>query len=84
MVDGGSLTVEGWSVVGRVGAGIASVTVEPVGHLVVVATVQNGWFAAWWPARPGESVGDGRETPPIRIRAFGALGDQVAEQIVDR
>jgi hypothetical protein len=82
-VAGGALTVTGWSVVGEAGAGIASVTVEPAGGPVVVATVQNGWFAAWWPMRPGESVDDQRDAPALRIRGFGPLGDPVAEEIVD-
>jgi cell division septation protein DedD len=72
-VDGGNLKVEGRSVLGRAGAGIVAVTVETAGLPVIVATVQNGWFAAWWPARL-------QEDPAIRIRGFGALGQQVAEE----
>jgi hypothetical protein len=85
-VGGGHLEVQGWSVHGRVGNGIASVTVEPAGHPVVVATVQNGWFAAWWPARPDEIDDFERATqhPAVRIRGFGALGEPVAEEALPR
>jgi hypothetical protein len=68
------------SVIGRAGVGIASVTVEWTGSPVVVATLQNGWFAAWWPAPLAGRNGRGPDFPAVRIRAFDALGDQVAEE----
>jgi hypothetical protein len=76
-VTGGGLTVQGLSVVGRMGPGISSVTVEPAGGPVVVATVHDGWFAAWWPGgpAPGEDV----RQPAIRLRGFDLAGRQVAE-----
>ena len=78
-IGGGSLTVEGWSVIGRVGDGIASVTVEPAGGPLVQATVQNGWFAAWWLGHP--DIGGNRPAiaPAARIRGFDVLGQPVAE-----
>jgi hypothetical protein len=82
-VEGGDLKVAGWSVLGRAGPGIAAVTVEPDGHPVVVATVQNGWFAAWWPARLVEMQAGRRGPPAIRIRGFGPLGELVAEETLD-
>ena len=62
MVGGGHLEVEGWSVLGRVGNGIVAVTIEPAGHPVVVATVRDGWFAAWWPGPPGTMDRGGRRS----------------------
>lgn len=79
-IDGGRLTTTGWSVLGRIGAGIASVTVEPAGAPLVTATVQNGWFAAWWPTRPGEARPDGLHHPAALIRGFDIFGNAVAEK----
>ena len=79
-VGGGSLTVEGWSVYGRAGPGIASVVIEPQNHLAVIATLQNGWFAAWWPAQANRPNRDGAAHPPFVVRAYdptGTLLDQI-------
>jgi len=54
-IGGGGLTVEGWSVSGHAGAAIAVVQVTVADGLVVTATLEKGWFSAWWPAIiPGE------------------------------
>ncbi len=79
MVIGGDLTVEGWSAIGRVGPDISLVVVQPVDHVAVVATLENGWFGAWWPARPFEPPRDGRRFPPAIVRAYNALGVLVNE-----
>jgi len=73
-VAGGNLKIEGWSLTGRAGPEITSVVVEPMNHMAVIATVENGWFAAWWPARPGEPARDGARWPPFVVRAFNAFG----------
>lgn len=79
-VAGGSLKVEGWSVYGRAGDGIASVVVQPVNHPAVQASLEGGWFSAWWPARPGDPTRDGAQHPPVVVRGydvFGLLLDEV-------
>lgn len=83
-IMGGDLRVTGWSVVGRAGAGIAAVTVAEAGGPVVVATLQNGWFAAWWPA-PAAAVGNGGgRQPPALLRGFDSFGNQLVEQTLER
>ncbi|HLO35149.1 MAG TPA: hypothetical protein VK194_03670, partial [Candidatus Deferrimicrobium sp.] len=79
LVEGGDLRVTGWSVLGRAGAGVAVVLVEPLGRPVVTATLENGWFGAWWPARPGDPAVDGLRNPPRVIRAYDALGTLLDE-----
>jgi hypothetical protein len=37
---------------GRAGAGIARVQIQVAGQPPIVATLVNGWFAAWWPGGP--------------------------------
>jgi hypothetical protein len=83
-ITGGDLRVTGWSVIGRAGAGIAAVTVSEAGGPVVVATLQNGWFAAWWPA-PAAAVGNGGGIQPAALlRGFDSFGNQLVEQTLDR
>jgi hypothetical protein len=79
-ITGGDLQVAGWSVVGRAGAGIAAVTVAEAGGPVVVATLQNGWFAAWWSA-PAAAVRDGGGIQPaVLLRGFDSFGNQLVEE----
>jgi hypothetical protein len=79
-----NLPVEGWSVNGQAGAAIALVQVVVGDGLVVTATLENGWFSAWWPA----SIPDQFEFavfPQVVIRAFdrtGALLDTAASDEV--
>lgn len=40
-----------WTTHGTVGSNVAAVTVVSADGLRIEATVQNGWFAAWWPSR---------------------------------
>jgi hypothetical protein len=83
-ITGGDLRVAGWSVVGRTGAGIAAVTVAEAGGPVVVATLQNGWFAAWWPA-PAAAVADGGGIQPaVLLRGFDSFGNQLVEEALGR
>jgi hypothetical protein len=83
-ITGGDLHVAGWSVVGRAGAGIAAVTVAKAGGPVVVATLQNGWFAAWWPA-PAAAVADGGGIQPaVLLRGFDSFGNQLVEEALGR
>jgi hypothetical protein len=83
-IAGGDLRVTGWSVVGRAGAGIAAVTVSEAGGPVVVATLQNGWFAAWWPA-PAAAVGNGGGIQPAALLSgFDSFGNKLVEQTLDR
>lgn len=45
------------SVVGRVGADVRSVSVENEAGLVVDASIDDGWFTAWWPGEsPAETI----------------------------
>ena len=81
-VGGGDLKTSGWSVMGQAGFGIAAVTVDPQGgHPVVQATLMNGWFAAWWPALPGEgdSLAGGAQRPQVVVRAYDPAGVVVDE-----
>ncbi len=77
-VNGGDLKVEGWSILGRAGAGIASVVVEPIGQPPVTASLENGWFGAWWPAAAGVGQG-GADPPPVVVRGLDLLGTELAE-----
>ena len=78
-VGGGELKVQGWSVSGRAGAAIQSVVVVPANHPPVLATLRNGWFAAWWPRRAGEPELDAPPHLSFVIQGFDAAGALVAE-----
>ena len=79
-IGGGSLTVQGWSVIGRAGPGIASVEIEPAGAPAVLATLENGWFAGWWPANvPPDRLGDPALAPDVVVRGYDAAGTLLAE-----
>jgi hypothetical protein len=79
-VGGGSLKVQGWSVIGRAGADIASVVVEPAGVPPILATMENGWFAGWWPANlPPDRQGDPALAPAVVVRGYDAAGTLLAE-----
>jgi hypothetical protein len=84
-VEGGDLKVTGWSVSGPVGAGIATVIVQPLGQPQIAATVMNGWFSAWWPVQrppqpqPGLQPGQPPAQGHIRIQGFDANGQLVNE-----
>ncbi len=54
------------SVTGRVGADVAGVVIEPVGHPKVMATVADGWFAGWWPEADAELAVDFGLTVTLR------------------
>jgi hypothetical protein len=38
-----------WCVAGQVGSDVVSVVINTIEHGPVEATIQNGYFAAWWP-----------------------------------
>jgi hypothetical protein len=86
-IDGGGLTVTGWSVYGPVGAGINTVVVQVPGQPQVFATVMNGQFSAWWPVRQNAANGPNVQPglapllPPSLVvlgyDATGALVNQV-------
>lgn len=80
-VGGGDLRTEGRSVIGRAGAGIAVVTVDTPGQPQILATLENGWFAAWWPAKlPDPNLGRAIEPDvPYVVRGYDADGALVAE-----
>jgi hypothetical protein len=81
-VNGGDLKVEGWSVYGRAGPGIATVVVFPVGGPQVLATRMNDWFAAWWPRLVGDPPLEGRGPPgfpKFTVRGYDPLGALVNE-----
>ena len=76
-VGGGNLRIQGFSVLGRAGAAIAVVEVAMADGQFVTATVENGWFSAWWPAQiPNQRLGFD-PFPDVLIRAFDASGVQL-------
>ena len=79
-VGGGNLKVQGFSVMGRAGPGIASVEIEPVGAPAVLATLENGWFAGWWPANvPPDRLADPALAPDVVVRGYDTAGTLLAE-----
>ena len=74
-VDRGRPQVEGFSVIGRAGAGISSVVVEPPGQQSVQTTLDGGWFAGWWPT----AISNGEIREPTVIRGLDAEGTPIAE-----
>jgi hypothetical protein len=79
-VGGGNLKVQGWSVIGRAGPGIASVEIEPVGVPAILATLENGWFAGWWPANvPPDRLGNPDLAPDVVVRGYDAAGTLLDE-----
>jgi hypothetical protein len=79
-IGGGGLTVTGWSVTGRVSAEVGRVEVSTDLYPSITATVENGWFSAWWPTPPGEPPPREGAMPPYRIRAFDADGRPLMER----
>ena len=74
-IGGGGLKVQGWSVTGRSGPGIASVEIEPAGVPPILATLENGWFAGWWPSNvPPGQFGDRGPPPDVVVRGYDAAG----------
>ena len=74
-IGGGDLRVQGFSVVGRAGDAIASVVIEPEGVPAILATLENGWFAGWWPAVvPPNQVGDPARAHKAVVRGYDAAG----------
>ena len=74
-IGGGDLKVQGFSVVGRAGDAIASVVIEPAGVPPILATLENGWFAGWWPAVvPPNQIGDPALAQKAVVRAYDAAG----------
>jgi hypothetical protein len=77
-VEGGELRISGSSVYGRIGPDVVAVTVVPRGQPAVIATVANGWFAAWWPV-PARDPAVIPETPPFLVQAYDASGAVASE-----
>jgi hypothetical protein len=79
-VGGGNLKVQGWSVIGRAGPGITSVEIEPVGVPPILATLENGWFAGWWPSNVPPGV-DGNPDLGVAVvvRGYDAAGTLLDE-----
>lgn len=71
-VGGATLDVHGWSVHGQAGAAIRSVVVEPVGRPSFLATLENGWYAGWWPTGAGPNQDEPQ--PAVVVRGFAANG----------
>lgn len=79
-VGGGDLRNAGPSVNGRVGPGIVRVEIVTLDGGTVLASLQNGRFAAWWP-QPIDRRGwtaDPRQVHFL-VRAYDATGTVVAE-----
>ena len=53
-----------WCVAGQVGSDVVSVVINTIEHGPVEATIQNGYFAAWWPG-PATSLGIGKGPTPV-------------------
>jgi hypothetical protein len=49
-----------WQQTGRVGSNVASVVINTIQQGPVTATIQGGYFAAWWPG-PGQAMGKDSE-----------------------
>jgi hypothetical protein len=65
---------------GRAGAAIVSVVIETPGQPQILASLENGWFAAWWPAVIPDDAGAGAPLEPDYIvRGFAADGTLLAE-----
>jgi hypothetical protein len=80
LIGGGDLNVVGYSVVGRAGDDIASVVIEPDGVPPISATLENGWFAGWWPANvPPNQLGNLPPAQKAVVRAYDAAGTLVDE-----
>jgi hypothetical protein len=80
-VGGGDLKAGGWSAIGRAGGAIASVVIETPGQPQILASLENGWFAAWWPVAIPD-LGRAQKPPPepeYTIRGFAADGTLLAE-----
>ena len=72
-VGGGDLKAQGWSVMGRVGGAITQVVIETPNQPQILASLENGWFAAWWPAViPDLGRGQGPQQPEYIVRGYGA------------
>jgi hypothetical protein len=78
-VGGGELRVEGWSVMGRAGPQIASVVIEPAGLPQILATLENGWFAGWWPTNINDQRGAPAPQPDVVVRGYDAAGTLLHE-----
>jgi hypothetical protein len=58
---------------GRAGAGITRVVVDVAGIGAITATLQNGWYFAWWPGAPKR----GEPGPSVTVTAFDAAGEPI-------
>ena len=85
MVGGGDLRIAGWSAYGRVGPGVSTVVVQPEGLPMAIATLENGWFSAWWPVevRDPNAIqgGEPDHFVPVVIRAYDELGNLLDESV---
>jgi len=73
-VGGGELKTEGWSVMGRAGQQVAAVVIEPAGVPPILATLENGWFAGWWPATINDQLAAPPPQPDVVVRGYDAAG----------
>lgn len=53
-----------WCVAGQVGSDVVSVVINTIEHGPVEATIQNGYFAAWWPV-PATALDIGKGPTPV-------------------
>ena len=79
-IFGGSLTITGWSLTAPVGVGIARVEVESETPRPITASLENGWFSAWWPAPRGDRRPERSQMPAYRVRAYDAAGAVLDER----
>ena len=69
-------------VTGRVGAGTARVVLDVEGIGPVAASLDNGWYIAWWPVGMGPS--DGQGPPRMLSKAFSIMAYDASGQVTDR
>jgi len=71
----------GWAYAsGRVGQGIVAVVVDVAGIGRITATVQNGWYLAWWEvARSNTCCGPPQPRTVTAFDAFGTVLDQIVQ-----
>lgn len=58
---------------GRVGTAVRSIVIHRSNHIDVIASIKNGWYLAWWPARAHATHATVTTTSGVRDIALPAL-----------
>ena len=67
---------------GHVGAGTARVVLDVEGIGSVAASLDDGWYLAWWPVGMGPADAAGRRD--VQSKAFSMMAYNASGQITDR